>query len=176
MIVRRVARALGAAAIACLAFSSGMQAQTPSPQPRNLPTPTVVALAQQLLELKGGLTAFDPAVNGVIIHHRNILLQINPNLTKDVDATTQLARADIAAREKELHHEIAVGYATAFTEQDLRDMIAFYKTPLGKKILENEPKAGEASTKRAQDWIEKYAEEVMGKMRAEMKKRGHTEF
>ena len=55
-------------------------------------------------------------------------------------------------------------------------MIAFYKTPLGKKIIENEPKAGEASTKRAQVWIDKYAEEVIAKMRAEMKKRGHNEF
>ena len=176
MIVRRVARALGAAAIACLVLSSGVQAQAPSPQAQNLPTPTVVALAQQLLELKGGLGAFDPAINGVIIHHRNILLQINPNLTKDVDATVVLMRADTAARQQQLHHEIAVGYATAFTEQELKDMIAFYKTPLGKKILENEPKAAEASTKRAQDWIEKYAEDAMAKMRAEMKKKGHTEF
>jgi uncharacterized protein len=176
MIVRRVACVLGAVAIACLALSSSARAQAPSPPAQQMPAPAAVALAQQLLELKGGLIAFDSAINGVIIHHRNILLQINPNLTKDVDATVALARADTAARHQQLHHEIAVGYATAFTEQELRDMIAFYKTPLGKKMLENEPKAGDASTKRAQDWIEKYADEMMAKMRAEMKKRGHNEF
>jgi hypothetical protein len=176
MSVCRVACVVGAAAVAFLALNADVRAQARSPQAQHLPTPTVVALAQQLLELKGGLIAFDPAINGVIIHHRNILLQINPNLTKDVDATVALMRADMAARQKELHHEIAVGYATAFTEQELRDMIAFYKTPLGRKMLENEPKAGDASTKRAQDWIEKYAEETMAKMRAEMKKKGHTEF
>ena len=49
-------------------------------------------------------------------------------------------------------------------------MIAFYKTPLGKKMIEQEPKAGEESTKRAQVWIDKYAEDVMARMRAEMKK------
>ena len=171
MIVRPIARAAGAIAIACVVWSYGAQAQQPA-----RPTPSAVALAEQLLEIKGGQTAFDPAIDGVIIHHRGVLLQINPNLTKDIDATVQVVRADAAARRKELHHELAVGYASVFTEQDLRDMIAFYKTPLGKKIVENEPKAGEASTKRAQVWIDKYAEEVIAKMRAEMKKRGHNEF
>ena len=169
MIVRLVARTFGAAAIACLALSLSAHAQ---PQP----SLTAVTLAQQLLELKGGLAAFDPAIEGVIIHHRGILLQINPNLTKDVDATVQLMRSDVAARRQELHNEIALGYASVFTEQDLKEMIAFYQTPLGKKMIENEPKAGEASTKRAQVWIDKYAEEVISKMRAEMKKRGHNEF
>jgi hypothetical protein len=173
MIIRFVARAhivrsIGAAAIMCLAWTGGAQAQQPSA--------AAVALATQLLELKGGLAAFDPAIDGVIIHHRSILLQINPNSTRDVDATVQLMRADVAARRQELHNEIALGYASVFSEQDLKDIIAFYKTPLGKKIVENEPKAGEASAKRAQLWIDKYAEEVMSKMRVEMKKRGHTEF
>jgi len=85
-------------------------------------------------------------------------------------------RKEGAARREELHKEIALGYASAFTEQELKDMIAFYKTPLGKKMIEQEPKAGEDATKRAQVWIDRYAETVIAKMRAEMKKRGHTEF
>ena len=171
MIVRFVVRTFGAAALACFALTLNVHAQAPS-----RPTPAAIALAQQLLELKGGQVAFDPAINGVLIHHRGILLQINPNLTKDVDATVQLMQAESAARRQELHYEIAVGYASVFTEQDLKDMIAFYKTPLGKKLIDNEPKAGEASTKRAQEWIDKYAADAMAKMRAEMKKRGHSEF
>ena len=157
------------------------QAQQPSPQqpqaesPRS-PSPAAVALARQLLELKGGIGAYDPAVEGVILHHRGILLQINPNLTRDVDATVQVVRAEAAARRQELHDEIARAYASVFTEQDLRDMIQFYNTPLGKKMIEAEPRAGEESAKRAQIWIDKYAEDVISKMRAEMKKRGHTEF
>ena len=152
--------------------SQAQSSQAQQPQP----SAAAVALATQLLELKGGLGAYDPALEGVIIHHKGLLLQINPNLTRDVDATVQILRADTAARRQELHNEIARGYASAFSEQDLKDMIVFYQTPVGRKIIEAEPKAGEESTKRAQAWIDKYAEEVIGKMRAEMKKRGHTEF
>lgn len=168
MIVRFMARALGAA-IACLAFVYGAQAQ-------QQPSAAQIALATQLLQLKGGLGAFDPAVEGVIITHRNTLLQINPNLARDIDAVVQLMRADTAARRKEMQAEVAAGYATVFSEQDLKDMIAFYQTPLGKKMIQQEPKAGEASTNRAQAWIEKYAAATMARMRAEMKKKGHTEF
>ena len=167
MIARSLAHAT--AALVWLALSSFAQAQ-------QQPSPAAVTLATQLLEIKGGLNAFDAAINGVIIHHKGILLQINPNLTKDVDAVTETMRAGVAARQQELHREVAIGYASVFSEQDLQELIAFYKTPLGKKLAELEPKAGEASTKRAQEWVEKYAESTMSSMRAEMKKRGHTEF
>jgi hypothetical protein len=187
MIARPIVRLIGATAVAFFALAHGSHAQQPrAPQPPARaqqppaqppqPSAAAVTLAKQLLELKGGIGAFDPAIEGVIIHHRRNLLQVNPNLTRDMDATVQLMRADVAARRLELHNEIARGYASAFTEQDLKDMIEFYKTPLGKKMIESEPKAGEESTKRAQAWIDKYAAEVVEKMRLEMKKRGHTEF
>jgi hypothetical protein len=169
MIVRFIAHTVGAAAIACLVWTQGAQAQ-------QQPSAAAITLATQLLELKGGIGAYDPAIDGVIVHNRDVLLQINPNLTKDINDVVQLVRQDGAARRQELHKEVALGYATAFTEQELKDMIAFYKTPLGKRIIEQEPKAGEQSTQRAQVWIDKYAETVIEKMRAEMKKRGHTEF
>jgi hypothetical protein len=169
MIVRFIARTVGAAAIAFLAL-------IPSAQAQQQPSAAAIALATQLLEIKGGLTAYDPAIDGVIIHHKGVLLQINSNLGKDINDVEQLMRQEGAARRQELHKEIAVGYASAFTEQELKDMIVFYKTPLGKKMIEQEPKAGEDATKRAQVWIDKYAEAVITKMRAEMRKRGHTEF
>jgi uncharacterized protein len=168
MIVRFIAHTVGAATIACLALMQAAQAQQPSA--------AVVTLATQLLELKGGIGAYDPAIDGVIVHHKGVLLQINSNLGKDINDVELLMRKEGAARREELRKEIAIGYASAFTEQELKDMIAFYKTPLGKKMIEQEPKAAEQSTKRAQAWIDKYAEGVIAKMRAEMKKRGHNEF
>jgi hypothetical protein len=180
MIVRPIVRILGIAAAASLALAQAAPAQQRPPQPQaetaKQPSAAAVALAVQLLELKGGLGAFDAAIEGVITHHKGNLLQINPNLTRDLDATAQTVRADAAARRQELRNEVARGYASVFTEQELKDLIEFYKTPLGKKMIEGEPKAGEESTRRAQVWIDKYAVEVIERMRAEMRKKGHTEF
>ena len=180
MIARPIVRVLGATAVAFFVLAHGSHAQQRPTQPQaeqpKQISPAAVALATQLLELKGGIGAFDAAIEGVITHHKGNLLQINPNLTRDIDATAQTIRADAAARRQELRSEIARGYASVFTEQDLKDMIEFYKTPLGKKMIDGEPKAGEESTKRAQVWIDKYAGEVIEKMRAEMRKKGHTTF
>jgi hypothetical protein len=85
-------------------------------------------------------------------------------------------RAEAAPKRQELHNEVARAYAGQFTEQDLKDLLAFYQTPLGKKLIEGEPKAGEAAAQVAQVWVEKYADEVASKMRSELKRKGFSEF
>jgi hypothetical protein len=155
------------------------KAQQPEPQPSQAeqqPSAAAVALATQILEIKGGTTAFDPAIEGVVTHHKNAFLQINPNAARAVDDVARTVRADSAARKQELHNEIALGYASQFSEQDLKDLLAFYQTPLGKKIIEQEPRAGEAAAQRVQLWVDKYADDVANKMRAELRKKGFNEF
>ena len=68
MIVRFIARTVGAAAIGCLALSQAAQAQ--QQQPSAAVTLATQLLATQLLELKGGIGAYDPAIDGVIAAHR----------------------------------------------------------------------------------------------------------
>jgi hypothetical protein len=166
MIAPRVARALCAASVAWFVFASDARAQQPSA--------AAVALAKEVVELKGAITMFDAVVVGVIEHNKNLLLQVNPNLSRDInDVGTQL-RNEYAGRRAEIHTEIARAYASQFTEQELRDAATFFKSPLGKKIIEAEPKALDEATRRVDAWSGKFAEEVMVKMRAEMRKKGHN--
>jgi len=132
MIVRPIVRVLGAAAVALFALAHGSQAQQrPPQQPQAQPqaeqpkqaSPAAIALATQLLELKGAIGAFDAAIEGVITHNKGNLLQINPNLTRDIDATAQTVRAEASARRQELRGEIARGYASVFSEQELKEKI-----------------------------------------------------
>jgi hypothetical protein len=155
------------------------KAQQPESQPSQAeqqPSAEAVALATKILDIKGGTTAFDPAIEGVVTHHKNAFLQINPNAARAVDEVARAVRADSTARKQELHNEIALGYASQFSEQDLKDLLAFYQTPLGKKIIEQEPRAGEAAAQRVQLWVDKYADDVANKMRAELRKKGFNEF
>jgi hypothetical protein len=65
-------------------------------------------------------------------------------------------------------------YATSFSEQELKEILAFYKTPSGKKLLTEQPKMVDDSMKFAQDWANKLSDQVVAKMRDELKKRGHA--
>ena len=75
-------------------------------------------------------------------------------------------------REKEIGEGMARIYATDFTEQELKDLVTFYKTPLGQKLLTQEPKTVQASVAYMNQWGQNFAEIVNGQFRAEMRKRG----
>ena len=140
------------------------------------PTPAALLIAKELIELKGATKAFDALVPGVIEYNKNNLLQINPNLSKDLNQAAQQLLTEMSPRRTEMQQELARVYAQYFTEQELKDALAFYKTPLGKKLISEEPRALEDSMKSADGWSRKFSEEVMTKLRAEMRKRGHNMF
>jgi hypothetical protein len=63
-------------------------------------------------------------------------------------------------------------YASDFTETELKDLVVFYKSPLGQKLLVQEPKSIQASMAYMQSWAQNFSEEINGQFRAEMRKRG----
>jgi hypothetical protein len=73
-----------------------------------------------------------------------------------------------------LVNEVARNYATFFTEQELKDVLAFYKSPAGKKLVSEQPKVVDASLKFAQTWANSLSDQVIAKMREELKKKGHA--
>jgi hypothetical protein len=168
MTASRFARTLCAAALACLAFTQDLRAQSAQP------SAAAVAIAREIVELKGGITIFDGVVSGVIEFHKKALLTANPNLSKDLEEISNRLIKENAPRRAEVQTEIARAYASRFTEAELKDILAFYKTPLGKKLIVEEPAGLDEATKRVDAWASKYAEEMLAKMRAEMRKKGHT--
>jgi hypothetical protein len=82
-------------------------------------------------------------------------------------------REDLKPRFVELTDDVAKEYATNFTEPELKAILAFYQSPAGKRLLERQPKVVDSSMKFAQTWANKLSDEVVAKMRDELKKRGH---
>jgi uncharacterized protein len=137
------------------------------------PSQAEIDTAMEIIVLKGANTVLEPLVPGVIAQNRDLVLQQNPALQKDLtDVSTQL-RAEFAPRIKEVLTQIATNYATTFSEQELKDLLAFYKSPLGKKSTAQEGALLGQGMSFAQDWAIKLSDEVVVRMRAEMKKKGH---
>jgi hypothetical protein len=63
-------------------------------------------------------------------------------------------------------------YANDFTEQELKDLTAFYKSPLGQKLQSQEPKSIQSSMQFMNQWAQALSETIASEFRAEMKKRG----
>ena len=138
------------------------------------PSPAAVAAARELVELKGGTAMFDPVIVSMIEQTKNALLQTNPQLAKDLnDVGTQL-RNEFGPRRDELMAQAAKLYAGRFTEQEIKDMVTFYKSPLGKKMIVQEPQVLDETFSFVQQWAPAVGEQVMNRFRAEMKKKGHN--
>jgi hypothetical protein len=137
------------------------------------PSATALATAKELITAKGGNVLYEPIVPGVVEQARTVFLRANPTLVKDLNEVAAKIRAELLPRGTELVNEAARIYASRFTEQELKDALTFYKSPLGRKLLAEEANVLDQSMKSAQDWANRLSEEVIAKMRAEMKKRGH---
>lgn len=163
--IRRATR-LTAFGVALIAASPAVNAQQPSA--------AAMATAKELIATTGATTLFAPLIAGVVEQAKILFLQQNPGLAKDLNEVAAQIRTNLEPRFSELTDEVARLYATNFTEQELQDVVAFYKTPAGKKLLLQQPKIIDSSMKFAQEWANRLSDQVIAKMRDEMKKRGHA--
>jgi uncharacterized protein len=138
------------------------------------PTPGAIAAAREVILLRGAGGMVDPLVRGVIESVKNSFVPTNPNLTRELDEVAAILHKELDSKSSEVIDQMAKAYAARFTEQELKDLLAFYKTPLGQKLVNEEPAAIEEGLKGAQQWAEAFSDTVMARMRNEMQKKGHT--
>jgi len=159
--------ALVAGLVVSFAFAAPVRAQQP-------PSAGAILLAKDVVTQKGAMVMFDPLIPGVVETAKNVFLQQNPMLQKDLNEVAALLRNNLDSRRSELLNEVARVYAARFTEQELKDISAFYKTPLGRKMVTEEPKALQDSLLAAQTWADALSREVYDRFRDEMRKKRHN--
>jgi hypothetical protein len=137
------------------------------------PSASALAAAKELIIIKGGNNMFDPIVPGVIESAKNTLLPNNPQVGSQLNEVATTLRKEFDGKRTELLDEVARIYARHFTEQELKDLAAFYRTPLGKKVIIEEPAALDQGLRRAQEWANTFSEQVFNRFRTEMKKKGY---
>ena len=158
----------GPPAVAQQAQAPAKQAQAPAKQA----SPAAIAAAKEILAMKNANAMFANAVPNIVQKTKDALLQSNLNYQKDLEEVAVIVAKNLAGREKEIGDGMAQIYASAFTEQELKDLVTFYKSPLGQKLIVNEPQAIQYSMSYMNQWAQNFAEIVNGEFRAEMRKRG----
>jgi len=138
------------------------------------PTPAAMQAAGEIAKLSGATTLFGPLIAGVVEQSKLLFLQQNPALGKDLNEIAANMRTELAPRMSELTDQVAKIYTERFTEQELQQLLAFYQSPIGKKMVAEQATVVNASLHYAQDWATKLSDEVTARMREELKKKGHA--
>ncbi len=135
-------------------------------------SPAAIAAAKEILAMKNAAAMYANAVPNIVQQTKDTLLQSNLNYQKDLNEVAVIVAKNLAGREKEIGEGMAQIYANEFTEQELKDLVTFYKSPLGQKLLSTEPRAIQFSMSYMNQWAQHFAEIVNGEFRSEMRKRG----
>jgi hypothetical protein len=165
--MRKFSNVLLAAGAALALLMGSAVAQAPKP-----PSAAAIGYAKDILTSKNVSAIYQGAVPGLVQRTKDVLLQSNLNYQKDLNEVAVVVAKELAGREKEIGEEMARIYASSFTEQELKELAAFYKSPLGAKVIAQEPAAFNQARQYMDQWAQKFGEEINGKFRAEMKKRG----
>jgi uncharacterized protein len=172
--MKRLFRILSAAGLvmglALAAVPAG--AQQAAPPPLKDGTPAAIAAAKEILAMKHASAMYQAAIPNIVEKTKLALLQANLNYQKDLNEVAVIITQQMAGRQNEIGDGMAKIYANEFTEQELKDLVTFYKSPLGQKLLNAEPQAITLSMSYMNAWAQNFAEIVNAQFRAEMRKRG----
>jgi hypothetical protein len=136
------------------------------------PTPGQIAAAKDLISLTGALTTVDemlPAF-GEQIKRQAVT---RPEMTKDLDEVLKSLQPDLEKLKAQIIDKAAADYAKYLSEQEMREVITFFKTPAGAKYIQAQPALIDDIVNDVSAWSEQVSEYVITRTRAEMAKRGH---
>jgi hypothetical protein len=167
--MKSLSRILSVAGLALGLVFAGVPAKA---QTQAQPSPAAIAAAKEILAMKHASAMYQNAVPNMVERTKETLIASNLNYQKDLNEVAPIVAKNLAGREQEIGEGMAKAFASEFTEQELKQLVTFYKSPLGQKLLTAEPKAIQDSMAFMNQWAQQFAEVVNGEFRSEMRKRG----
>jgi hypothetical protein len=101
------------------------------------------------------------------------IVQGRPQIEKDIDAMMPVLLEGVNSRINEITDQMAGVYARTFTVDEMHQLIAFYQTPVGQKLLEKLPTLVQESMSIGQAWGRRLATELRDSMVDALRKKGH---
>jgi hypothetical protein len=163
--------ALGLAGLPASAQQKQAAPAAPAPSLKQC-SPAAKDNATEILKFKGASALYANIIPNLVLQTKETLLAANLNYQKDLTEVATIVNQSLQGREKEVGEGMAQVFCSEFSEQELKDLVTFYKTPLGQKLLVSEPRAIQFSMGYMNQWAQNFAETVNGQFRAEMRKRG----
>jgi uncharacterized protein len=149
--------------LAFLALDPAARSQSTAPAPAAA-SPEALAAAHELMVIVKPEDRFKAMLPVMMQNLKPAVVQGRPEVEKQYDATMPVLLEKAQKRVDELANTIASIYASNFTAQELRDLIAFYQTPTGKKLLERQTVIAQQSMAAGQELGRAVVQDVQQEM------------
>ncbi|MEP9348461.1 DUF2059 domain-containing protein [Xanthobacter sp. KR7-225] len=174
-----LARRAGLGLLAALAVTAAPLGLAPlrpvgaSAQQAAQPSAALIAIAKELVAANGEARAFEGVISEIVNGAARSFVPTNPDLAKPLADVAQTLRVEFEKRQGEVVQILASAYASRFTEAELKEALAFYRTATGKKLVADRPAIVQQTVQGIQVWGAQVNAEVLERVRAEMKKKGY---
>ena len=166
----RLATALLAAAMSFGMLSSAF-AQDSAENTSNVDTHLEAAVA--VVEQTGNVPSFEAQLALITKNSKNILIRQNPGAEKDIIATVD----EVAERYKDrrilMVQAMAVSWASYLKEDELKEVLAFFKTETGQKFANYQPRILGESLGEIQKLSADFTQVIIKHSKEELAKKGH---
>ncbi len=154
-----------------LLFSIGLlsigasQAQTPSPD--------AMTAARALVTTMKVSDQYKALLPAILLALRPAVVQDRPEIERDFDAMMPMLADAFAPYYSAMVDDIAAVYANNFTAGELREIEAFYRQPIGQKLLEKTSVIAQQSMQVGQEASRKAADDLRGRLTEALRQKGH---
>ena len=153
--------------VACLLLLSASisRAQTPAPD--------AMAAARSLVTTMKLADQYKALLPAILLGLRPALTQDRPEIERDYDAMMPMIADTFTPYYTAMVDGIAAIYASNFTADELRQIEAFYRQPVGQKMLEKLPVISQQALAVGQEIGRKAAEDLRQRLSEALRQRGH---
>ena len=146
----------------------------PPPADAANPTPEHIAQARRLILATGISRSFDVMIAEFMDQIGNSVTQERPELVQDMHNVLDGLKPEFGKQAEEMVDQSARIYASLLSEKDIDTILTFYNTEAGKRYVAMQPLFLNQLLSGTQAWQQKIAINMMARVRAEMKKKGHN--
>ena len=154
---------------------SGSFTPPPGAAPSAPPAPAASHLeaARQLVVASGLSRAFLGVVPDMVGKLNANLSQTRPEIARDLKATLDALQPEFALYNNDIVNFAGIVYTTLLTEQQCKEALAFFTSPVGKTFVDAQPGVFVNMGPAVGEWSKSVSVRMMDRVRAEMKKKGH---
>jgi len=136
------------------------------------PTPEQLATAVQFLKVSGLTVGFDDIIPQYLQQATAIYAGQRPELSNMINEAAVSLVPEFMKKRAELDNNLAKFYTTRFSEDELKQLIAFYQSPVGQKLATQQQIILRDSMPVVQGWTRELQDGVMKRVREEVEKKG----
>lgn len=176
-----------AALLAALLVAGAAAAQPQSvPAPTPIPAQPQVTIAtshaeaaRELLNVTRTTEPFNLILPNVMRQVSNALTSTNIAIGADparrtaLEETLRDVERGFEGERDQLLAGMALLYAARFSEEELRTMIEFFRSPVGQKYVQTTPTIAQEAITAANQWAQRIGQAAFTRVREEMRRRGH---